>query len=218
MKIIYHGHACFEIRGEEEPQSIVFDPYGSGVGDLRLEISSDLALCSHDHFDHNNCRVAKACLIGFTEEKSVGGATIKGVETAHDPKGGRLRGKNSVYVVRYSGKIFVHLGDLGHVLSEDQVREILSMGRPDILFIPVGGVYTIGPEEAIEVIKQLNPRIVVPMHYKHEKLDPGIFGRLHTLDDFLKRWSGEVIKIDSNVWEVPEELPEETKVLILSYP
>ncbi len=218
MKLIYHGHSCFEIVGEEEPKSIVFDPYGSGTGDLRLDISADLALCSHDHFDHNNCSVARSCLIGYKGDKEIGSAKIKGVETAHDPKGGTLRGRNTVYIVRYGGKIFVHLGDLGHVLSEEQVKEILSFGRPDILLIPVGGVYTIGPDEAMKVIEQLNPRIVVPMHYKHEKLNPKIFGRLHTLDDFLGGWRGEVIRVDSNEWEIPEDLPEKTKVLVLRYP
>lgn len=218
MKLIYHGHACFEIVGEDKPKSIVFDPYGSGVGDLKLDISVDLALCSHDHFDHNNCNVAKSCLVGYVGVKEVDSAVIKGVETAHDPKGGSLRGKNTVYVVKYGGKVFVHLGDLGHILNEEHVKEILSFGRPDILFIPVGGVYTIGPDESVKVIEQINPRIVIPMHYKHEKLDQSVFGRLSTLDDFLKKWRGDVEKVDSSEWEIPEDLPEKTKVLVLKYP
>ena len=143
---------------------------------------------------------------------------IKGVRTAHDSEGGRLRGANSVYVVNYGGKIFVHLGDLGHVLNEQQVREILSSGRPDILFVPVGGTYTIGPKEALKVIEQLNPRIAVPMHYKHPKLNPKIFGPLHKLDDFLNVWKKEVVKVDTNSWKIPETLPEETKVLVLRFP
>ena len=72
MLILYHGHSCFEIRGDTDPKSIVFDPYGSGTGDLRLSIAADIALCTHDHFDHNNCSVAKECLVGFVGEKTFG--------------------------------------------------------------------------------------------------------------------------------------------------
>lgn len=218
MKLIYHGHACFEVRGTEEPKSIIFDPYGSGTCDTELKIHAGLALCSHDHFDHNNCSVAEKCLLATKGDRTIGSAVIKGVEVAHDPKGGSLRGKNIIYVVKYGGKIFVHLGDLGHILTEGQVKEILSLGRPDLLFVPVGGVYTIGPKEALDVIAQLRPRIAVPMHYKHKKLDPGVFGRLSTLDDFLKMWKGEVVRAGSNTWDIPDKLPEETKVLVLEFP
>ena len=218
MKVIYHGHACFEIRGDDEPKSIIFDPYGSGTGRLKLEVRADLALCTHGHFDHNNCGVAKTCLESFKGEKTIGAAYVKGVEAYHDPQRGSLRGKISIYVLRYGGRIFVHLGDLGHLLSQDQVDEIRSVGRPDILFVPVGGVYTIGPSEALEVIRQIDPRIAVPMHYRHEKLNPRIFSQLHSLDDFLSKWPGEKETLGDNTWDIPVQLPEMTRVLVFSYP
>lgn len=218
MKIIYHGHACFEIIGEEDPKSIIFDPYGEGTGNLKLNVKADLALCTHDHFDHNNCRVGKQHLVLFSGEKTIGSAKIRGVPLAHDPEGGKLRGKITAFVVNYGGRVIVHLGDLGHIPNDKQISDLLSYGRPDVLFIPVGGIYTIGPNEAIEVIKLLNPRIAIPMHYNHPKLNPQIFSKLHKLEDFLKLWVGEIEKVGKSEWELPSELPEKTKIVVLEFP
>ncbi|RLE57398.1 MAG: hypothetical protein DRJ40_03575 [Thermoprotei archaeon] len=214
VKVRWHGHACFEISTPEV--TVVIDPHdGISLGIKKPEVKADIVLISHDHFDHNkDAVVAKPgaeILKMFRGEKEVRGVRIKGIETAHDDVGGRERGKNIVYVITVGEVTFCHLGDLGHILTEDQVREI---GAIDVLMIPVGGTYTIGPEEAKSIVKQLNPKVVIPMHYKI----PGLQLPLLPVSHFLKYFE-KVKKIDSNEIEITREtLPAETTIYVLSPP
>jgi len=224
LKIIYWGHACFQVDILDKGITLVFDPFDPiTTGDLSLpEKTADIVLCSHEHFDHANWRpVIKTGgihLIKFFGEKDVHGIKIVGVKTAHDDAGGRYRGLNSAYLVLVNNTKIIHLGDLGHILNNEQVSMLTRYGRPDILFIPIGSVYTIGPHEAIEIINQLNPRAVFPMHYNHPKLNQGIFGHLKTIDDFLKLWKGNVNKFDKNQIELDTNaLPSETTVYVLTF-
>jgi len=221
--IRYHGHSCFEIIDEEAPQkNIIFDPFDQNTGSFALETSSWLILCTHDHFDHSAWRrVARRGsihFVGLVGTKSVDGVEIKGVATFHDPSQGAIRGKNTVYVVKLGGLIIAHLGDLGHLLDEPQLKEILEWGRINILMIPVGGIYTIDSAQAVSVIHQLNPNIAIPMHYRHEKHNQRIFGSISTLEDFLAiaRESFDVRLIDSNNVKISVDgLPKKTTIYAL---
>ena len=224
FKITWHGHACFSIYNKALNLSVIFDPFKRETGRLMLpEEKGDIILCTHDHFDHNNCdAVAKwdsAKFIQLIGDRNVKDVKIRGVEAFHDEVKGKKRGPNAIYVVNMGEGVFVHLGDLGHILTEEQVNKINVFGRPHIVFVPVGGVYTIDPETAVFVIKQLNPRIAIPMHYYCEKLNPKIFSKLHRLEDFLSEWDGPIEKFETNAIEVNiHELPSDTTVYVLKYP
>ncbi len=212
VEVIWHGHACFEVRGKSGV--VVTDPF-RGIGLPEPKAEADLVLCSHGHFDHSNYGPVKAeggeVLIGFVGSKMVGEIDVKGVATFHDESQGSRRGKNSVYVFTLDGINFCHLGDLGHDLSPTQVEEI---GEVDVLFVPVGGVYTIGPETAWKVCLKLRPRFVFPMHYRMAGLSP-TFNALSTIEDFLKG-KENVKKVEGRSLTFEKaDLPDEMTIVVL---
>jgi L-ascorbate metabolism protein UlaG (beta-lactamase superfamily) len=196
--------------------TIVTDPF-KGVGIPEPKAAADIVLVSHGHRDHNNVKPVLGrdgqVLESFVGSKEVRGVTIKGVAAFHDNANGSRRGKNSLYTFGMDGVQFCHLGDLGHELPSSIVDDL---GKVDVLFVPVGGFFTIGPETATEVCDQLKPRIIVPMHYRMLGLRARImFGFLKTVDDFLQgknnveRIKGASVNIEEN------ELPNETKIIVL---
>jgi len=213
VEVIWHGHACFEIRGKDA--TVVTDPF-TGIGLPDPVASADVVLCSHSHRDHNNAAAVKkdsgVVLELFVGDKTVNNVHVKGIASFHDDSKGAVRGKNSIYVFNVNDVTFCHLGDLGHDLSEQQVKEI---GKIDILFLPVGGFFTIGPEIGEAIYKKLGPKIIIPMHYRTAGLSQ-TFDRLHTLDDFLKG-KANVKKIDARKITLSREtLPKETTIIALS--
>ncbi|MEM4724091.1 MAG: MBL fold metallo-hydrolase [Candidatus Hadarchaeum sp.] len=213
VRVKWWGHACFEVSNDK---TIVFDPHdGSGVGLEAPRAKADLVLVSHDHFDHADG--AKMVLkpggdiVRGSGLKTVGDIKIRGVRTDHDDQGGRLRGGNTVYVVDFGGLRLCHLGDLGHVPTDQQVREI---GDVDILFVPVGGVYTIDAQGATKTVEKISPKIAVPMHYRIKGLTVGISG----VEDFL-RGKKNVRQMKSSLLEVsPDDLPSRLEIWVLPWP
>ena len=153
MKITWYAHSCFLV--ETESGSAVLDPYAPGsVPGLELpELEADLVLCSHEHSDHNYRE-------GVKRSGKEASLHIEMLETFHDEKKGALRGPNTIHVLEAEGLRLVHLGDLGHMLSPEQIA---ALGRVDILLIPVGGYFTIGPDVAAELAERLQPAITVPI-------------------------------------------------------
>jgi L-ascorbate metabolism protein UlaG (beta-lactamase superfamily) len=163
--IQYLGHSCFRLRGRD--RIVLCDPFDRSVGFDIGRPTAHIVTISHDHPDHANLAVVKPMresifAINGPGEYEVGGVMITGIRTYHDKNKGADRGVNTVYVIHMDDIVFCHLGDLGHELTTHQIDEI---GTVDVLFIPVGGGETIGPAEAIGVISQIEPRVVVPMHY-----------------------------------------------------
>ncbi|MDH7481969.1 MAG: MBL fold metallo-hydrolase [Armatimonadota bacterium] len=216
MKIQWLGHSCFLLVASDGTK-IIMDPYesnafGGGLKYERIKIAPDIVTVSHSHADHgyveglpNHFEV-----VSDVGEKQIRGISIKGIKSYHDKERGTVRGNNIIFVVEVDGIRVCHLGDLGHVLSADQVNEI---GAVDILLIPVGGYYTIGPEEASAVVDQLNPKVVIPMHFKTPKVEFPIVG----VDEFL-RGKQNVRRFDSSEFEITKDtLPAERQIVVLKY-
>lgn len=217
MDITYLGHASFKLRGKEA--SAVTDPFDSSIGFSLPRISADVATVSHSHEDHNNVRAvsgtskrAKPFVIDAPGEYEVSGVSVFGTSTFHDAKQGSERGQNTVFVIQVDGVLVAHLGDLGHVLSDKQVEKI---GAVDVLLIPVGGVHTIGPKDAITVISQLQPSIVVPMHYKTRDHNDRVFGELEEVDTFLGEGGYDQAQKLNKLPVTKASLPEEMGVVVL---
>ena len=181
MKVTWLGHSCFLLQGEEGI-TILLDPFfEDSVGYPLPKLKADMVMISHDHTDHNNARAggSNSQVIFGPGEYSRLGLEIRGIRSFHDQKKGRLRGENTIFCFQLDGIRICHLGDLGHILSPSQISEI---GPVDLLFLPVGGRYTIDAKGADEVMRQIHPSLVVPMHYRTGRLG----FKLDGVDEFLK--------------------------------
>jgi L-ascorbate metabolism protein UlaG (beta-lactamase superfamily) len=192
MKIKYLAHSSFLITADDGTR-IITDPYtsGQGIKYAPIEETADIVTVSHDHGDHNNIAGIKGNPQIVRESGTVKGVTFKAVTTAHDANGGSERGKNTVMCMQVSGVRVVHLGDLGHFLTDNQVTEI---HKVHVLLVPVGGFYTIDAATATEVAEQVRARVIIPMHYKTDKsADMPIEG----VDAFLKA-KDNVVRVGSS--------------------
>ena len=216
MDIYWYGQACFKLKGKTA--SVVIDPFYPDFTGLKLpkEVQGDVILCSHQHQDHNNSEgITKAdgkkpMVFKDPGEYEVGGVVISGISSFHDDSQGLERGKNIIFHLMFDGLDIVHLGDLGQSkLTEEQVAEI---GETDILLIPVGGTYTIDGKVAASLVSQLEPRIIIPMHYKIE----GLKFELDPVDNFLKEMGAEGVVAQPKLSTTKDKLPEEPMVVVLS--
>ncbi len=194
-------------------KNLIFDPF-KGVGLPEPRVKADIILCSHSHSDHNNVKVVRheksMILEGFTGAKRIENVSIKGIATFHDDTRGSKRGRNSIYVVGLDDLVFCHLGDLGHPLSPSEIGEV---GPIDILFIPVGGFYTIGPEQARKVMESLKPTITVPMHYRLPGMS-ATFNALSTAEDFI-HIDDNVKRLDTSKFTISNSgLPEKPVIMV----
>ena len=182
MILKYFGHSFFTIT-LENGSVIAMDPYGSFYDFPKRNVKADVCLVSHHHHDHDglSCLQEGAMVIDAAgTHKLECGAVVKGVSAWHDEKKGELRGSNTVYVVEAEGLRIGHAGDLGHIPTEQQLKQI---GHLDVLLLPVGGYYTIDAAAALEVCRRLQPRMVIPMHYR-TKYDPEM--PIAEVGEFLK--------------------------------
>jgi L-ascorbate metabolism protein UlaG (beta-lactamase superfamily) len=168
--ITYLGHSCFRLRGRDG--IVICDPFDRSVGIDIGKPTAHIVTVSHDHPDHNNVAAVRPMrestfLINGPGEYEVSGVLITGVRTAHDAQGGKERGFNTAYVIHLDDVAFCHLGDLGHELTQSQIE---ALGSVDVLFVPVGGGETIDADTAATVISQIEPRIVIPMHFAAPQL------------------------------------------------
>jgi len=212
MNIKYLGHAAFVIISDTMGIRIITDPYETGPDLTYGEIteSADIVTVSHDHFDHSNVTAVRGNpeVVRRAGRSKVKGIEFRGIATYHDEAGGRLRGNNTIFCFEVDGIRVCHLGDLGHLLDDKQVAEI---GSVDIVFIPVGGYYTIDAKAATEVCNQLKPKVIIPMHYKTEKGILNIAG----VDGFL-RGKANVSQMDASQAEFKRgELPATSQIVVL---
>ncbi|MCK4224028.1 MAG: MBL fold metallo-hydrolase [candidate division Zixibacteria bacterium] len=213
VTIKWLGHSCFLIS-LDDALKIVTDPFDTTVGYPMPDETADICVVSHDHFDHNYVSVVKGNpeVVKGVGEKEAKGIKFKGVASFHDEKGGSERGKNTIFTWELGGIRFAHAGDLGIGLSDSQKNEI---GTVDVLFVPTGGFYTIDAATAGKVAASLNPKVVIPMHYKTPFLGENF--PIAGVDEFLQG-KENVIKVNrGSVSFTKENLPEKTTIYVLEY-
>ncbi|MEM4729661.1 MAG: MBL fold metallo-hydrolase [Thermoplasmata archaeon] len=212
MRIRWHGHACFELS---DGQIVVTDPHdGKYIGIPPPRVKGDIILVSHDHFDHNSVKTVRGTGSRVYDKPGSyedGKVKILGVPSFHDDVQGQKRGQVVLFKIEMEGLRFVHLGDLGCIPGE---RELEALGAVDILFVPVGNVFTIDAVRAWEVVTRIQPIVAVPMHYRVGGLSLSI----KTVDPFLAeaRGKAEIVNVGNEIeFEVPD-LPEELTVWVFS--
>lgn len=208
MNLTWLGHACFELAGENAV--ILTDPYDASVGYPLHPRRANIVTVSHEHYDHSDTSWIEADAVyrkpGYFKYQ---GVDIHGIPSFHDTLRGRKRGENIIYKFTMDGLRICHLGDLGHSLDEEKIRTI---GRVDILLIPVGGLYTIDAEQALIIAQQLEARLVIAMHYKTDAINMSIDSE----KTFLKSSGGT--KLDGSSLEVDRHsLPENMEFIALDY-
>ncbi|OGV92761.1 hypothetical protein A3B57_01985 [Microgenomates group bacterium RIFCSPLOWO2_01_FULL_47_10] len=217
MDISYLGHSCFRLRGKTA--TVVMDPYSREVGFSLPGVTADIVTISHDHADHNaalavkgTARRSEPFVISAPGEYEILGTSVFGVPSFHDSKNGQQRGKNVMFVVHIDGFAVAHLGDLGHTLSDKQIEELDGV---DILLCPVGGEYTIDAKEAAEVINEIGPSYVIPMHFQTPKHDAKTFSKVAPLQTFLSYMGAVEAKRADKLTPSLLSMPEETEVIVL---
>ncbi|WGS65878.1 MBL fold metallo-hydrolase [Marinitoga aeolica] len=164
MKIKWFGHSCFGI--EYLNVKILTDPFNETVGYPLPDYQPDIITESHQHFDHNAHHLIRGnyVLINTPGKHLSKGVKITGLKTYHDKVKGHDRGENIIFKFKFSdGLTIAHCGDLGHIPDDKTIEELKDV---NILMIPVGGYYTIDADEAKQIIDKLNPKIIIPMHFK----------------------------------------------------
>jgi L-ascorbate metabolism protein UlaG (beta-lactamase superfamily) len=212
MKIRWHGHACFEVANGE---TVVTDPHdGKSIGLPTPRVKADIVLVSHNHSDHNSVRTVKGSSSRVYEKPGKftdGRLEFNGIQSFHDDVGGQKRGTVVIFKWAAEGIRLCHLGDLGCLLSE---RELAEIGEVDILFVPVGDVFTLDAARAWQVIRELNPLVAVPMHYRVG----GLSFSIKTLDPFLSeaRGKADVVNVGNEIEFERADLPEKLTAWVFS--
>lgn len=208
MEVMWYGHACFRLR--DRNITIVTDPYGKSIGYSLPRIQANVVTISHGHADHNYVEGIKGDpkIIDGPGEYEVRGVFITGIPTFHDARKGAKRGKNTVFLFEFNDLTICHLGDLGHVPTQSQIE---ALSEVDVLLIPVGAVYTINAAQAAEIVSLLEPRLVIPMHYKTPALDIKLDG----VSKFLKEMGLKRLAPQDSLKVTKSTLPEETQVVLL---
>ncbi|WP_088189130.1 MBL fold metallo-hydrolase [Desulfosporosinus sp. FKA] len=208
MHIRWFGHSCF-LFTNQEGLKILTDPFNEKVGYPLPEVNTDIITVSHHHHDHDYIQglPGKPLIIDEEGQHNISGLSLTGTKTFHDDDLGSKRGKNVLFSFTMDGVTVVHLGDLGHVLTPEQLSNV---GQVDIVCIPVGGFYTIDAEQAYQVIRQLNPKIILPMHYKR---DDTISLPIAGVDSFLKHF--DLIKKAKDLNISSSSLPQSQEVVVL---
>ncbi|MCL1979285.1 MAG: MBL fold metallo-hydrolase [Methanomassiliicoccaceae archaeon] len=210
MRIKWHGHACFEFINSKN--SIIVDPHdGKSIGIKPPISNAGIVLITHDHFDHNARRVIKndhAALTAEIGKHCIKGVEIEGFPSFHDDAGGSFRGTNTIYKFTMDGITICHCGDIGDIPSEEVMKALKNV---DIIFVPVGEVFTLLIPKVMEFLRMIQPKIVVPMHYRVG----GITIPLKTLDDFLENVPSEsVVYVGNEVELFSDDISEFTGIWV----
>lgn len=214
MIITWLGHSCFKLQDKigADGVTLITDPYSKETGLKLPSLEADLVTVSHDHNDHNNVSAVKGNprVISCAGEYDVKGVFVEGIDSFHDETKGGKRGGNIIYRIEIDDISVAHLGDLAHTLDNTELEKLVGI---DILLIPVGGNYTLDAKKAVEVISQIEPRIVIPMHYRH----PDLKIELDDLEKFIKEL-GVVPTHEEKLKISKKDLPaEEMELVILSF-
>jgi L-ascorbate metabolism protein UlaG (beta-lactamase superfamily) len=211
MIITWQGHSCFKIQDKIGPDgvTVVTDPYGKSTGLKVPNFEADIVTISHDHDDHNNAGALRGdpFVIDCAGEYDFKDILVEGIDSFHDDKKGAERGGNIIYRMEVDDVSIAHLGDLGGPLDSTQLEKLVGT---DILLIPVGGKYTLDAKAAVEVISQIEPRIVIPMHYK----TPDLKMDIDPVDKFIKELGLKPI-YEEKLKISKKDLPQEDMELVI---
>ena len=208
MEISWLGHSCFQLRGKNV--TLITDLFSPQLGRSLGKISAPIVTISHNHPGHNFAGGVdgEPRIVRGPGEYEISDVLITGVASYHDNKHGQELGRNTIYIIHIDDLIICHLGDLGHILQEEQLEEVADA---DMLLVPIGGQHTINAAQAAEVISQVEPHIVIPMHYS-----PPIGDVPNPLDKFCREMGIEAINPQPKLSITRSALPAETQVVILS--
>jgi L-ascorbate metabolism protein UlaG (beta-lactamase superfamily) len=209
MKIKYLAHASFLITSDSGVK-IITDPYAAAGGLKYKPITeaADIVTVSHEHGDHNYTAAIKGNPVVLRTDGEAKGIIFTVIPAAHDEKKGNQRGNNSIFCFEVDGVKLCHAGDLGHILTPEQTKAV---GKVDVLMLPVGGFFTINAAAATVVGEQLNPAIILPMHYKTDKADFPIAG----VGEFLVSKANVTRHTGSEIEITASKLPEKTQIIVL---
>jgi L-ascorbate metabolism protein UlaG (beta-lactamase superfamily) len=206
LQIRWHGHACWEITNDI---TLVTDPHdGKSIGIPAPSVIGDIILVSHDHYDHNSVKSVEkgsSKVISDGRKRNISNVEISGIDSYHDEDRGAKRGSNIMYKFEVNGIKFCHLGDLGHDLDDEAIQKI---GEIDILFVPIGGTFTVDDKQAWGVVNKIKPKIIVPMHYKIGGLSLPIAG----IDTFLAQSKYKVNHVGNEIDIEKEDLPANPEI------
>jgi L-ascorbate metabolism protein UlaG (beta-lactamase superfamily) len=214
MQLRWFGQSCFLLTSQAGTR-VLMDPFGKGLGYPVPQVQADIVTTSHDHFDHNNVAAVKGNFYhidtrGTYTHKDIG---ISGTLTCHDKVQGAMRGSNIVFNFSVDGLNVCHCGDLGHLLTPEQV---IAIGKVDVLLLPVGGNFTINAAEALEVRNQLKPAITIPMHYRTRAL--GLMALMFApVDKFLSVAGASVRELDELSLVDQASLGDNAGIIVLDY-
>jgi len=210
MEIRWLGHACFRIKGRQT--TVITDPYPPDLGYSLGKATANIVTVSHQHPGHSYTDGVGGNPRKVTGpgEYEIGDVIIIGIATFHDNDGGSQRGKNTVYLMEVDEVSVCHLGDLGHILTNEQVEEL---GEVDVLLLPVGGLSTINAAMAAQIVRQLEPKVVIPMHYQTQ----AAARKLEPVDKFLKEMGLSGVVPQAKVSITKSSLPVSTQVFLLDY-
>jgi L-ascorbate metabolism protein UlaG (beta-lactamase superfamily) len=208
VDLTWLGHGCFRLRGRAA--AVVTDPYPSSLGPRLPKLEADLVTVSHGHPNHSYTQavVKEPYVVDGPGEYEVAGVTVTGLPTFHDAKQGEVHGRNTVYVIELDDVRVCHLGDLGHALAADMLEAI---GNIDVLLVPVGGGNTLEAAGAAEVVRQVEPRVVIPMHYAL----PALKTELAPVERFLKEMGVPEAAPQPRLTVQPSSTESETRVVVL---
>lgn len=206
MDVTWLGQSCFRLRGKNA--AVVTDPFPPQLGP-RLKLEGSLVTISHGHDNHSHVQAVKTDrVLEEPGEYEVAGVTVRGLPTFHDGSQGSEHGRNTVFVIELDDVRVCHLGDLGHAL-DDRALEVI--GNVDVLLVPVGGGQTLDGARAAEVVRQVEPRYVVPMHFGH----PSLKTELAPVDRFLKEMGVAEAEAQTRLQVQASAADTETKVVVL---
>lgn len=205
IQIQWLGHSCFRV--ECQGYVIVLDPFspGSVPGCKDIQnVEADQVLCSHEHGDHNY----RAGVI-LREDGPENPFTVTALPWYHDGQQGAQRGPNTIYVLEAQGLRVAHFGDVGCMPSQEVLDQLQKL---DAIMLPVGGHFTVGPQEAMDIVKAIQPRVIIPMHYRSDEFGFEVLGTVGAFLDVCGKW----VHCDTDTLEVTPNMSHYTAVLTYS--
>jgi L-ascorbate metabolism protein UlaG (beta-lactamase superfamily) len=215
MEISWLGHSCFQLRGKNVV--LITDPFSPQQTSSQEEtsrlskVNASIVTISHNHPGHNYSQgiQGQPYIVRGPGEYEINEVLITGVAAYHDNQRGQAYGRNTIYVIHIDDLVICHLGDLGHSLQEAQLEEVADA---DVLFVPIGGGHSLNAAQAAEVISQVEPRIVIPMHYPGTATgEPA-----PALTTFCREMGVESLQFQPKLNVTRTSLPAEMQVVLLS--